>query len=67
MPVGVFVCFETIHAFGNESRVARGQSMYFIIESSTFGQEDTRCKKANWAFFALTYSSHANPFPQTLK
>ena len=41
--------------------------MYFIIESSTFGQEDTRCKKANWAFFALTYSSHANPFPQTLK
>jgi hypothetical protein len=34
--------------------------MYFIIESSAFGQEGTGRKKTNRALFALTYCSHAN-------
>jgi hypothetical protein len=60
MLIGVFVRFETVHAFGNEGCVACGQPMHFIIESSAFGEEGARRKKANGTLSTPTYCSHAN-------
>jgi hypothetical protein len=63
MPVGIFMRFEPIHAFGDECRVTRGQAMHLIIESSAFSQEGARHKKTNRAFFALANGSHTPSFP----